>query len=285
MKAEKWRGWSAGIGVILGLMIVVALLALLNFGSQTHSAQAGTSVAASTATSTSVASPATTGAILPNTAGPVPTAASTSPASEVRLISVYAVGKVRAAPDVANLNVGVELLAATAREAQDKVNARVEKIRKAITDAGIPAQNIQPQGIYTYPVETPSKDGKTPSEPTSYRAGISLNIIITDLTKAGTVLDAATQAGANQIGGLNFAIKDDSALRAQALEEAVKQARPKAEAIARGLGLQIGQVMTVTEDPNGYYEDPYLGGGKGGSNYTPTQLTVGVRVTVSYAIQ
>lgn len=284
MKLEKWRGWSIGIGGILGLAIVVALLALLNFGSHTQLAQAGTSVAASTATN---AAATVTNSVLPEAAGPAPTIPATRTTNtDSRLISVYAVGKVQAAPDVAYLNVGVELQAPTAREAQDKVNARVENIRKAITEAGIPAQNIQPQGIYTYPVETPGKNGQPPTEPTSYRAGISLNVTITDLAKAGTALDAATKAGANQIGGLNFALKDDSALRTQALEEAVKQARPKAEAIARGLGQQIGQVVTVIEDPNGYYPDPSNGGGgKGGSNYTPAQLTVGVRVTVSYAIQ
>jgi uncharacterized protein YggE len=224
----------------------------------------------------------------PQTALPTASAGPTPGASEAvgkpgRLITVNAIGQVQAAPDVANLSVGSEVQAPTAREALDKAKANGEKISKALIDAGIPEKDIQTSNINAYPYNTPGKDGNPVPEPTSYRASVNLSITIRDLSKSGIALDAATRAGANQVGGVQYIIKDDSDLRAQALEQAVKQARPKAEAIARGLGLQIGEVLTVEEDPNGYY-GPQYGGGKGDSGINPGQLTVGVRVIVTYAI-
>jgi hypothetical protein len=259
MRLVKVRLWLAGAVSLFVLIAMVTMVALSNFGSTVKSAQA------------QITSPGATAA----------------PAANFpRQISVNAVGKVQAAPDVAYLSVGAIVQAPTAREALDKASTSAGEIRKALVEAGIPDQDIQTQGINAYPVQAPGKEGLPPTEPTSYRANVNFTITINDLSKAGTALDAATKAGANEIGGVNYAIKDDSTLRAQALEQAVKQARPKAEAIARGLGLQLGQVVTVIESPNYYGGGPAnsVPVGKGGDSLAPGQLTVGVSVTISYAI-
>jgi uncharacterized protein YggE len=256
MSFASWKRWGFGAGGFIGILAIVALLALGSFGSRAQTAQAQTAD--------------------PNQPGN----------TSNRSITVNAVGKVQAAPDVAYLNVGSTVQAPTAKEALDKATAAVEKIRQALVDAGIPDQDIQTQGVSTYPIIPPGKEGgDSTADPTGYRSNVNLQVTINDLSKAGTALDAATKAGANQIGGLNYGLKDDSTLRAQALEQAVKQARPKAEAIARGLSLQLGQVVTVVEDPNGYYGGPAAASGKGGDGLAPGQLTVSVSVRVSYAIQ
>ncbi len=260
MRIVKVRLWLVGAVSLLVLIAMVTMVALSNFGGSVKPAQA------------QITAPGATAAPAPNFA---------------RQISVNAVGRVQSAPDVAYLSVGAIVQAPTAREALDKASASAGEIRKALVEAGIPDQDIQTQGINAYPVQIPNREGLPPAEPTSYRASVSFTITINDLSKAGTALDAATKAGANEIGGVNYAIKDDSTLRAQALEQAVKQARPKAEAIARGLGLQLGQVLTVIESPNYYGGGPAATapGGKGSDSFAPGQLTVGVSITVSYAIQ
>ena len=68
-----------------------------------------------------------------------------------------------------------------------------------------------------------------------------------NLEKVGDVIDEALGAGANNISGLQFRLKDESAVAAEALREAVKKAKAKADAIATALGVGIVRVMKVEE--------------------------------------
>jgi uncharacterized protein len=267
---------SIGMAALLIITVVLTLALSANFGNQQINAQAAVSpvVAQPTATPTPGNAPAQSATATQINLNPS------------RLVTVSTVGQIQSAPDVAYLNVGSDVKASTAREALDKAKANAEALRKAAIAAGVADDDIKTSSISVYPYSNPSKDGTPPSEPTGYQANVNLTITINDLSKAGAILDAATKAGANQIGGVTYGIKDDSSLRAQALEQAVKQARPKAEAIARGMNLQLGPVITITEDPNGYYPSvPGAAMGKGDNGLSPGQLTVAVRVTVSFAIQ
>lgn len=205
-----------------------------------------------------------------------------APTTNPRIITVNVTGQIQAPPDVAYLNLGVAVSAPTAREALDKANASGEKIRQAIIDAGIPAQDVRvtSTGVYADQSKAP---GQPNTDPTSYRASVDFTVTINDLSKAGAVLDAATNAGANQVSGVSYGIKDDSKLRAQALETAVKQAQPKAEAMARGLNVQVGQVVRVEEGGSYAVPLPY-GAGASANIQNPGQLTVTVQAIVTFAI-
>src|SRR5690606_8835333 len=63
----------------------------------------------------------------------------------------------------------------------------------------------------------------------------------------GAVIDAATKAGANQVQNIRFMLKDEQAVRAQALREATTKARAQAEAMASALGLKITRVLSVSD--------------------------------------
>ena len=93
-------------------------------------------------------------------------------------------------------------------------------------------------------------------------------------------------AGANQVSGVRFGIKDDSGLRAQAMQQAVQKSRPQANAIAAGLGLKTDQVLEIREEPTfspvGVAADAAQRGG--GVPIEPGQLTARVRVQVTFAL-
>lgn len=271
----KFKNWNVAMASLFIVLVLLTLLVLMNLTAQSRAASAQTAPPTATPIPPTVAVP------------PSPAYQSQAAATDgTRSISVSAVGQVQAAPDVAYLNVGSEVQAKSAREALEKARANGETIRKGVSEAGIPEKDIKTTGVSAYPITVPGKDGQPPAEPTGYRAYVNLSITINDLSKAGAALDAAAKAGANQVGGVSYAIKDDSALRAQALEQAVKQAKPKAEAIARGLNVQLGTVMTVVESPDGYFGPQYGGAGpKNANDLNPGQLTIGVRVTVSYSMK
>ncbi len=59
-----------------------------------------------------------------------------------------------------------------------------------------------------------------------------------DLTRVGKLIETATQSKADRIQGLQFGLKDEQGVYAQALGEAAARAKAKAEAIASALGLR-----------------------------------------------
>jgi uncharacterized protein YggE len=94
---------------------------------------------------------------------------------------------------------------------------------------------------YTYP-----RDGGQPKI-SGYTANNVVQVKTRDLDKVGAVIDAATQAGANNVTGLRFTLENPEPVRTQALKEAATNARAKAEAIASALGVRIARVLSAEE--------------------------------------
>ncbi len=156
-----------------------------------------------------------------------------------RLRAVRASGEavVTAKPDRARIDIGVVTEAPTAEEAAAK-NAElsaavIEKYKPLVGEAGtLQTVNYSLAPNYSYePNESPKIRG--------YRASNTVEVTIDDVSKVGKVIDAAAQAGSNQIQSIRFELKDDSELRRKALEMAAKRARANAEAIAAALGVRV----------------------------------------------
>jgi hypothetical protein len=55
-------------------------------------------------------------------------------------------------------------------------------------------------------------------------------------------------AGANQMNGIDFTIKDPAPLQAEARAGAVADARAKAEAYAKAAGVSLGPILSIGEN-------------------------------------
>ena len=82
----------------------------------------------------------------------------------------------------------------------------------------------------------------------AYTASNFVSIDIDKLAQVGSVIDAGLNAGANQLEGVQFRLKNDLPARQQALKQAVTEARQKAETIAEALSLRLGAVVDVSEN-------------------------------------
>jgi uncharacterized protein len=149
-------------------------------------------------------------------------------------------------PDQAEINIGVLTIAQTAQAAanqnaqkQDAVIAELRKALGAGADIKTIGYSISPN--YRYP-----KEGGQPTI-IGYTASNVVHVKTTNLAQIGKVIDAATATGANTIQSLRFTLKDEAAAREQALGEASKKARAKAEAIASALGLKVQRILRVEE--------------------------------------
>jgi len=149
-------------------------------------------------------------------------------------------------PDQAKINVGVVTQANTAQEASTQnatqVDAVLNRLRQVLGAVGeMKTIGYSLTANYKYP-----QGGGTPTL-TGYTASNTVEVTTSDLSLIGKVIDTATQAGANNVGGLQFTVKDAESLRAVALAMAARQARAHAEGIATGLGIRLGAVITAQE--------------------------------------
>ena len=91
------------------------------------------------------------------------------------------------------------------------------------------------------------------------------------ISKAGALVDAGVDAGANQISGPSLSVSDQDALYRDALKDAVEAGRLKAEAIASAAGVTVGEVTNVVEGSSGGPEPMYMAAardaeGRGGAD-------------------
>ena len=164
-----------------------------------------------------------------------------------RTIHVQATATVEREPDRAVVLLAVESTGSNAREAAEANARRMDAVIAAIRRAGIPESNIRTVSYNLQPqYARPDRDNPN-AEPriTGYRGSNMVQVTIDDVSRTGPVIDAAIQAGANRVAGLNFELKDPQAARREALRLAVARARADAEAIAEAAGQVLGPPLTI----------------------------------------
>ena len=183
-----------------------------------------------------------------STMRPVQQTATRSPEESRRFTRVSVSGDsiIQAQPDTAVLVISVVTQAKQALDAQQQNAAKSEAVIRALKSAaGSGAEvktggySLQPQRVY--------KEGQ-PIAITGYEARNSVNVTMSDLTKVGATIDAAGQAGANELTGIYFTLKQDRPARDSALKEATREAMSKAQVIAQALGGRVSRIVEVQED-------------------------------------
>lgn len=173
----------------------------------------------------------------------ISSAAGDKEGGELRIVRVVGEATVTAAPDHAQIDLGVFNQAATANEAASENAKRVEKVLAAV-HAAAPKATVT---TVEYSVN-PSYGEYKPNEPpkvTGYSAQNIVRVASDDLDQVSKILDAATGAGANNVRGLSFTLKNEADVRKRALSDAVAKGRAEAEAIATALGVKIVAVRSA----------------------------------------
>jgi hypothetical protein len=159
---------------------------------------------------------------------------------------------VQAQPDTAIITVSVVTQNSQALAAQQDNAAKTDAVVRALkTAAGAGAEvktsgySVQPQRVY--------KEGQPPTI-TGYEARNSVTVTLNDLTKVGSVIDAATGSGANDVSGISFTLRQDRSARDRALSEATREAVSKAQVIASALGGRVVRIVEVQEE--GFQQRP-----------------------------
>jgi uncharacterized protein YggE len=176
----------------------------------------------------------------------VPAAAQDNPPT----LSATGEGIETVAPDIAIVTLGVMTQADTARAALDGNNAEMDKVIQSVRGEAIEDKDISTNGFSIGPVyaqdPNPRPDGMIqPPKIAGYQVSNQVRVVIRDLAKAGTVLDKAVTAGANQAASINFEIDDRTELMDKATRAAIEDATRKAELMADAAGARLVRILTV----------------------------------------
>jgi len=159
---------------------------------------------------------------------------------------------IQAQPDTAILSIAVVTQNRQAITAQQDNAAKTDAVVRALKAAAGSGAEVKTSG-YSLQAQRAYKENQPPTI-TGYEARNSVTVTLSDLTKVGSVIDAATQAGANDVAGIAFTLRQDRQARDRALSEATREAMSKAQVIASALGGRVVRIVEVQEE--GFQQRP-----------------------------
>ena len=164
----------------------------------------------------------------------------------VSSIRVTGDARVTAKPDRVQIDIGVTTRAQQSQEAAAQNARQVDAVLAAVRKTAGPTAVLK---TISYSLNPNYQYHPNGGEPTlqGYTAVNVVQVTLDELGKIGAVIDAATQSGANRVEGIQFTLRDQDAVRAEALREAASRARAEADVLAAALGLKVLRVLTVEE--------------------------------------
>jgi len=212
----------------------------------------------------------------------------TTPAgSAANTVTASGMGTAQATPDTAEMSFGVSTTSANAKTALDDASKVAEDITAAVKKQGVAEEDIQTRDVSVYP-QTTDQNGKQVI--TGYSANLTVRVKVRDIGKLGDVISAANAAGANNISGPTFTVADPAPYRAEAIDEAVADARRSAEAMAKAAGKSVGTVLSISSTdvssiPGPMFAGAALDAAKSSVPIEPGQLDITANVTVIFELK
>lgn len=161
-----------------------------------------------------------------------------------REITVEGTATLSTTPDIATIRLGTETQPLpNAEDALSSLTKSFNQVVEVVKKTDVEEKDIRTENFYLNP-QYDFSGGR--QQLRGYVASQNIVVIIRDLQNIGNVISAATSAGANQIGGISFELDKDSDIAAQAEEEAIENARSKAERIAKALKANLGHVKSYS---------------------------------------
>ena len=199
-----------------------------------------------------------------------------------RLVTVTGEATVAVAPDAAVIRIGVNSQDKTAREASEANAKQMTAVLAAIKDTGIADRDIQTSRLSLQPQYDANKSGT--ARLTGFQASNQVTVKIRDIDKLPALLDRAIAAGANEMSGIEFVITEQSKLLDRARDDAIADARRKAELYAQAAGSKLGPVVSITEEGSAAPPRPMQAMRAGAVPIAPGEQTLRAMVTVSYEL-
>ena len=215
---------------------------------------------------------------------------------QVKTMSVSGSVTKMVAPDKVDITLSIETLDKSAQASQSANAVIADKVKSTLESFSSVRAEVKTVS-YSVNEDFEWNDLTKKSESMGYRTVNQIQVTLNgnDISRAGTVIDAAVKAGANRVSGISFGLSKEKELetRKTALNEASSTAKIKAESIASGLGVSLGKVHSISE--TSYYYTPNYSNYEsvkvaGADSSAPTPISAGdveviASVSVSFEIK
>ncbi len=160
-------------------------------------------------------------------------------------ISVEGQAELSKAPDMVKITIGVRSQAPQAQEAASQNAARMNQVIQALKSKLGPKDRMQTTGYNLY-----ARQKWDPKKKQNVHLGFeaSNQVLVTsrNIKGASALIDAALQAGANNIHGISFGLSQAGAVKRQVQALAFADAKAQAEALATEAGMSLGKVLSIS---------------------------------------
>jgi uncharacterized protein YggE len=175
-----------------------------------------------------------------------PAAATSTSAGLTPGITTRGLGTVTRTPDTVTIVIGVQTRAQSAKAALEANTDKATALINVLKSKGVAPADLQTSQLSV----NPTSDSTT-GRITGYEVTNQVTAKLHDIRAAGGLIDAAGDVAGDavRLQQLSFSIADDSAARAQARANAVRQAQAHAKQMADGAGVRLGQIRSITEVP------------------------------------
>ncbi len=172
---------------------------------------------------------------------------------EEKHIIVSGSGFIEHMPDYAEVYLTTTKTSETLKISKENVDSITQKVLDAALSIGIKPEDIGASKIHAEPhYKWIDNDRKYLGE----RVSRSITLILRDLSQYSPLIQAVINAGVTELDGVQFKFNDRNALKREAMQYAIIDAKKKAEVIARQFGSKVNDVYKISEksiDDESYY--------------------------------
>jgi uncharacterized protein YggE len=163
-----------------------------------------------------------------------------------RTITVPGVGRVSIEPDLAEVRLGVVIRRPTVGQARTEAARLMAAILDGVVAAGVPRPDIRTTFLAVQPAwEHDDRAGRP--RLAGHEVSNVVTVVVRDLDRLGSTIDAALGAGATSLDGLDLRVADPGGPQAEARAAAVADARGRADVLAAAAGVTIAGLRSITE--------------------------------------
>lgn len=164
-------------------------------------------------------------------------------AAEPNTIAVSGMAEQEVAPDMAYIDVGINVRADDAETARNQEAQIASQIRRALLGLAITDNDLQNTSYYLYQEYKVDRNGVRTAD--KYILDSSIKVTVKDLDKLSQVIDNVVEAGATNISNITYALSTQNIIQRQLLATAVENARDKAAVVANAGSRTLGNMLSA----------------------------------------
>ena len=168
------------------------------------------------------------------------------------LLKVEGEGEAWTRPDQMTITAGVVTTGRTAREALSGNSALANRLIEAVRANGVAPGDVRTSQLSVSPQFDEQDSDRADREDRKprirgYIARNSLELRLRDLAAAPKIIDSLFSAGANEVEGPAFSMKDPRPAQAEARRAAVASALEEANGYAEAMNMRVSRVLRVSQ--------------------------------------